>query len=285
MRRDNSQYTQIPGRRTNFGFTLVEIAIVLLIISVLLGSVLIPIGGVFEQSQRKLVKAQLEEVNQALVGFAVTNGRLPCPASGSSAGSEDPQGGGNCAGVDSSDVAHGFVPVVTPGLVGETNEDGLLLDTWANPLRYSVTQVNSSPSTGPDFTTQGAMRSVGLSNLQPNIAICTRATSNPNCPKTAGNNNALRANQVPVLIFSMGKDWRDYGGTDQLGNAGEGRSGERFNTVATGASGRTYPLPGDNVFVSKPYNQLEGDEHFDDIVVWLSENILYTRMIQAGVLP
>ena len=68
------------------GFTLIEIAIVMTIISLLLGAILVPLGGAFEQSQRKTVKAQLEEINDALIGFAAANGRLPCPASGTSAG-------------------------------------------------------------------------------------------------------------------------------------------------------------------------------------------------------
>ena len=46
-----------------------------------------------------------------------------------------------------------------------------------------------------------------------------------------------------------------------------------------------YPIASNDVFVAKPYTQIDGDEKFDDLVYWLSENVLYTRMLQAGVLP
>jgi hypothetical protein len=45
-------------------------------------------------------------------------------------------------------------------------------------------------------------------------------------------------------------------------------------------------LNGDQVFVSRVRTSLgaAGGE-FDDIVTWLSENVLYNRMVAAGQLP
>lgn len=201
MNGHNPTLMKIPRKQASPGFTLVEIAMVLLIISLLLGSLLVPLGGVFEQSKRQITTAQLEEINQALIGFAIVNGRLPCPGGGNSAGLEDPQGGGAYSNTDSSAVAHGFVPASTLALLGETDTDGLLLDSWANPIRYSVTQTNSDPATGPDFTTQGIMRQTGIANLKASIVVCTRASGDPGCPATATDNNALRGNQIPALVF------------------------------------------------------------------------------------
>ena len=48
--------------KRQLGFTLVEISIVLLIISLLLGAILVPLGSAFEESQRSGVKRQLEEM-------------------------------------------------------------------------------------------------------------------------------------------------------------------------------------------------------------------------------
>ena len=267
------------------GFSLIEIAIVLLIIGLISTAILVPLGGAFEQSRRRATTLQLEEVNRALIGFAVAKERLPCPASGTSAGAEAPPGGGACTGADAHGTAHGFVPAATLGLFGEVNADGLLLDSWGNPIRYTVTQVNTDPGRGPDFTTQGGMRATGLSNLRANIVICTRAAQHDHCPESSGDGNTVRANEIPALVLSLGADWREFSGADQLANAGERKTGGTYTSVISTASGFDYPVPGDNIFVSNAFNQIDGEGKFDDIVMWLSENILYTRLIQAGVLP
>ncbi|MEM7292225.1 MAG: prepilin-type N-terminal cleavage/methylation domain-containing protein [Pseudomonadota bacterium] len=268
--------------RSTRGFTLVEIAIVLLIISLLLGAILVPLGSAFEESQRTGVKRQLEEVGEALIGFAVSRGRLPCPATGDSNGEEVilDTASGQC------EEFHGFVPAVTLGLLGETNADGLLVDIWNNPLRYSVTDTDDDGDGLFDFTFAGGMRAAGIAVLDPDFVICTSGTTSIGCPDIGGDGNTLRANQIPAVVLSMGKDWREFDGIDQLANAGEDISGGVFDDTLTGGNTSIeYPIPANDVFVAKPYTQIDGDEKFDDLVYWISENILYTRMLQAGVLP
>ena len=268
------------AKRSDAGFSLLEIAIVLLVFGLLLGGLINPLSDGVERSRRATTQAQLQTINQALVGFAIANERLPCPASATSAGREDPLGGGLCS-TKVDDIAHGFIPAASLALLGPTDADGLLLDAWGNPLRYSVSQIGDDAS--PNFTTQGAIRSAGAGNLTPNIVVCTRASTSPNCTGTTG--NALRANQIPALSLSMGADWRDYRSADQLANAGEQLAAGSYASHVTTPSGKTHALPRDAVFVSKPYNQIVGDRQFDDLVIWLSENALYTQLLQAGLLP
>ena len=254
------------------GFTLVEISIVLVIVTLLLGALLVPLGGAFEESRRKRTRAQLEEIHEALVGFAVSKGRLPCPATGTSGSLEMPVGGGDCT------APNGFVPAATLGLIGDLNEDGLLLDVWGNPLRYSVDQSDVGGESGADFTTAGDLSRVGMSNLSPSLVVCISASTSVTC----GGANNMRANQIPAIAFSMGADWNQFSSSqcsssvDQCANVGEADG----SSIAAG-----YPVPGNNIFVSKSYTEREGNEKFDDIVIWVSENLLYTRLIQAGVLP
>ena len=169
--------------------------------------------------------------------------------------------------------------------MGETNVDGMLIDVWGNPLRYSVTQSDIDADGNPDFTTQAEMRDVRLPFLAPNIVICTSATSSKNCTAKGGDGNTIRANEIPAIVFSMGRDWPDITGADQTANAGEGFTGGDYNVTISGSSGRTYPVPGNGVFVSKSFTQIEGDDKFDDIVLWLSAGVFYTRLIQVGALP
>lgn len=62
------------------GFTLVEMAIVLAIVGLLLGGLLPTIQGQVEQQHRNETRKNLEEIKDALSGYALINGRLPCPA-------------------------------------------------------------------------------------------------------------------------------------------------------------------------------------------------------------
>ncbi|MCS3904424.1 prepilin-type N-terminal cleavage/methylation domain-containing protein [Methylohalomonas lacus] len=65
---------------SNKGFTLVELAMVLLIIGLLLGGLLMPLATQVEQRDRRLVGEQLEDIKRALLGYAVINGNFPCPS-------------------------------------------------------------------------------------------------------------------------------------------------------------------------------------------------------------
>ena len=70
------------------GFSLVEIAVVLVIISVLIAIVAVPLATQIEQRRTEATLKQLEVIKEALIGFATAKGRLPCPATLNSAGLE-----------------------------------------------------------------------------------------------------------------------------------------------------------------------------------------------------
>ncbi|MDX2459302.1 MAG: prepilin-type N-terminal cleavage/methylation domain-containing protein, partial [Gammaproteobacteria bacterium] len=69
----------MAARNAPGGFTLVEMAVVLAIVALLLGALLTPLAT--QQSLRKNKEAErdLREIKEALLGFAVANGRLPWP--------------------------------------------------------------------------------------------------------------------------------------------------------------------------------------------------------------
>ena len=62
------------------GFTLVEMAIVLVIVALLLGGLLPVISSQIEQQRRNETRKNLDEIQQALIGYAIINGTLPCPS-------------------------------------------------------------------------------------------------------------------------------------------------------------------------------------------------------------
>lgn len=258
---------------TQSGFSLIEVAVVMVILALVLAAAITPLSTQIELRKIKQSESRVDEVIEALYGFAAANGRLPCPATPTSAGQQSPAGGGNCT------LMSGFVPGATLGLRGEYDADGLLLDAWGNPVRYSVTQTAGTW----DFTTNGQMQAVTMAGLAPDLVICDQASaSNTAC--SAG--NPLSVNAVAVII-SLGKDGVQaragggMSGAGQLENSGE-------LTLGAGPSGVQYRVGGANnqVFVSRTYsNNSHPDGEFNDIVNWISPNVLYSKMLDANALP
>ncbi|MBI3479519.1 MAG: prepilin-type N-terminal cleavage/methylation domain-containing protein [Nitrosomonadales bacterium] len=245
------------------GFSLIEMAIVLFIVALLLGGLVPTLSGQVEQKRMNETRQQLEEIQQALLGYAIINGRLPCPASATSNGEEDPLGGGNC-----NHFYDGFVPAATLGLAG-TGSSGFAIDSWGNRMHYAVTSWNSaSPALNNVFTTAGGIKTAGLSNLAPNLLVCSAAsTSTTSC--SAANSSLTASPGVPAVIYSTGKNG-GYGGTGL---------DEAENPNPNSADN-------DRIFVSHiPTPGTAPNGEFDDIVVWISPNILINRMVAAGRLP
>lgn len=239
------------------GFTLVEMAMVLLIVGLLLGGLMPTLSTQMESQRISETRKQLEEIQQALVGFATANGRLPCPAGASTNGEENPTSGGNC-----TNFYDGFVPAATLGITS-VDSRGLVVDGWGNAIRYVVAN-NTVSGVANTFTSTNGMQSATMDNIANAslLNICASATgiTGSNCGAAA---NKL-TDKVPALVYSLGKNG-GYGGagTDEAAN-----------------------LDGNRVFVSHtPTPSSAANGEFDDLMIWLSPNILFNRMVAAGQLP
>jgi prepilin-type N-terminal cleavage/methylation domain-containing protein len=174
------------------GFSLVEMAMVLAIVTLLLGGLLPTLSAQMEAQRLKETRKQLDEIQQALLGYAIINGRLPCPAY--SSGEEDPVGGGIC-----NHAYDGFVPAATLGLT-TTDSNGFAVDPWGNRIRYAVASSNAGA-----FTKPNGMSATGLSALAPNLLVCSTATGISGSSCAAG--AALTSSPgVPAVIYSSGKN-------------------------------------------------------------------------------
>lgn len=222
------------------GFTLLEMSIVLLVMGLLLGSVMRPMGGAIKERQRSETQMLLSEIREALIGFASVHRRLPCPVSSATAGS--------VAANTQCLVEHGFVPAALLGISGHYNDNGLLVDSWGQPIGYHVSLSDADGNGLPDFTTADEMRLVGIQNLMPQYEVCDGTSC-----------SQLRANNLPAVLVS-GAGTQNLS-ADEIENRDE-----------------------DNRFVSRDLD-IAGQDQFDDIVLWVSGNILYTRLLQAQVLP
>ena len=233
------------------GFSLVEIAVVLVILTILLSIVAVPLATQVEQRRVDETQKFLEGAKDALYGFAAANGRLPCPATGG-AGQESPVGGGACTALV------GFLPAVTLGLT-PVDAFGFAIDAWAdgNPLRrigYAVSNSNGAALTTTDGVRVATMATVSASITH--LYVCatglTAAPPTNNCGATV----TTLADKAPAVLFSLGKN------------------------SAKNSFDETNNQNGDRVFTSG-----NRTDTFDDIVTWLSLNTLFDRMVKAGKLP
>ncbi len=300
------------GSISHKGFTLVEIAIVLIIVSVLLGYTVAMFPRQQELKQYNAVDRDMDRMIEAIIGFAQVNGRLPCPAIPNTAGVEDY----DFAGDTGCNNFGGFVPVNTLGLSGRVNQDSLLLDPWGNPYRYYVSDSDFDGDGNFDFVSPGEMRDIGLIDsdgdgyidLDGNYMICDdNGTSlDDQCTgavEVFGNYfagpPAMYAG-APAVLLSPGKNWPQWqptapppdntpdGGAvnDELENIGGNFSSAAPLSMAAGPSGLSYTLKdvagGETTFVRRTTGFADD---YNDIVVWISPSVLFSRMIQAEQLP
>lgn len=117
------------------GFTLIEMAIVLVVLGMILMVAFYAIPRLTERARLETTKATMDEVAKALTSFAAVNSRLPCP---------DVNGDGleGTAGTCAAGDVVGRVPYRTLGLADP------VLDEAHLPVRYAV--YRNSNSTASD---------------------------------------------------------------------------------------------------------------------------------------
>jgi prepilin-type N-terminal cleavage/methylation domain-containing protein len=233
-------YINRPNLSKTNGFTLVEIAIVLVILGLLITGLIMPLAAQYDLKNYNETRTRVATIKEAIVGFAIVNGRLPCPADGTIAS------GVAGAGLEVCTVTSvaGVVPWATLGLP-ET-------DAWNRRLTYHVTQsfTDGNPDACDTSTTSFALCSIG------DITVTDSAVN--------------IATNIPVLIVSHGKN--GFGAF--LSN------GTQISSAA-GSTNEQENADADSIFILSETNL----QTFDDVVEWVSPNVLFNRMVTAGRLP
>ncbi len=245
--------------KSQSGFTLIELAIVLFVVGLMLGGFLGPLSTSIELEQRAVLDNDYDEIDDALIGFVIANGRFPCPdcpdaATGTCVaadiddGLEDRAGGVCKAGVTTT--IEGNLPWVTLGVTGT--------DPWGSTLQYAV-ETNYADSTDGDGCTPVT---AGIS-----FSLCSAATiiiqdQGDACPVVPPHNPAPSnvATGVPALVYSQGANF------------------------ATSSCYETENTDGDAVFVYKAYST-DDDLYYDDMLLWISPHVLNSKMVKAEILP
>lgn len=231
------------------GFTLVELTIVLVIVALLLGGLTTAFTVQQDNSSLKETRQALATINDALIGFAVANGRLPRPAQSGTNGLERTA---NCA---TEGDCTGFIPWQTLGITKT--------DSWGKLIRYSVTPAfsNSAPFT---LTTIATKKIQSRDSTGAAVYLVGSASA---CDATA---NLCS----PAVVYSSGKlnrGWLDDG--TMLTDASSTNVDEEANATGT------------TLFYSRQQSSGGTGGEFDDIVTWIPVTVLFNRMIAAGKLP
>lgn len=169
------------------GFTLVEMAVVLVIIGLLLGGLLIPLSTQMENDRRKETQATLEAIREALIGYAVINERLPCPDNNNNGLADD-------ACSNSNSQAHGTrLPYASLGVSAT--------DAWNRPWTYVVNGA---------FTDTATL----------NVGTAGAGAGRIRVSSVTGCGSALLADDVPALVLSEGKNDLTTSPLEQENNPG-----------------------------------------------------------------
>jgi prepilin-type N-terminal cleavage/methylation domain-containing protein len=251
-----------PRRRVR-GFSLTELAMVLAIVGVLLGALMYTLFAQVESRAWSDTQSRLDAGRDAVLGFAVANGRLPCPARGDGIADEVRDAQGQCRDGAGEIYYGGFLPARAIGYQ-PIDAEGYGVDAWGNRIRYAVAKSVAgcaSPQL-PHFTHAANLKANGITCQPGDLLVCRAAAGVTGTTCGASSNVITNQNVLVAIIWSMGKS-ANPGGADESAN-----------------------LNGDAVFVSHPPAPAGASGgSFDDMLVWIPAGLLYGRLISAGVLP
>ncbi len=236
------------------GFSLIELTIVLFIIALLSSALMLGLSAQREIATTQDVERQLENAKESLLGFAISNGRLPCPADLAAPKICPYNPALLCPGFEGvlkpdgkCTSQYGVLPWLTLGL-SQT-------DPWGNPFTYFVSEQFSGKlpvGIQASFTLEsGITNTTGLADIK----------------TLSSQGGTTIAIDLVAVIVSHGR--RNAGAYLSDGTKIPGAIGDEFensNNTQTFVAGTPTP-------------------NFDDQLVWISQHILKSRMVAVGKLP
>ena len=259
------------------GFTLIELAVGIVVIALLLGGILVPLRNQVETRKVDETQRMLAQAREAVLGYVVANGYFPCPADSSSNGAEalppDPpgpaphdSGNGICAAStgDGSAGYHGFLPARTLGFA-PVDDQGYGIDAWgltSNRIRYSLYADTST--IGKALVRSGGMAALGIPALGGatlfNVCLSGTGVTAVDCGAGAPPTQITLASNAVVVIWSVG------------------------SRSAAASVHETENLSSNRVFVNRTRSDATGAE-FDDLMTWIPMTVVISRMVAGGQLP
>jgi len=173
------------------GFSLVEMAIVLTIVGLLMATLLPSLSAQIEQQRRAETKKYMEDVRNALIGYAVINEYLPCPDT-------DGDGASNTPCQDVATKQFGTLPYKDLGVTSA--------DAFGVALVYGVSKKFADSSAHFTLSDIGTMRVCTTQSCSPSTTILTSA--------------------APAVLVSRGPNWALTPSSDETENTDSATSGD-----------------------------------------------------------
>ena len=235
------------------GFTLIELAIVLVIVTILIGGLAVPLSAQIQARRIAETRQTLQEAREAILGYAMTHlatpvgkRRLPCP---------DTDGDG-IEDLVSNDCKkfYGWMPWVSLGTAPN--------DAWGNRLGYGVIEAFGSKASG--FSSSSALNNSASTT---SLSICTVYTCSSLAPDVA--------KDIAFVLVSHGPN--GWGARNVNGNTLATPSGPDEQKNLKKATEET------KIYVSRSQTKPgAANGEYDDLIVWISFNQLIARVCPAG---
>jgi prepilin-type N-terminal cleavage/methylation domain-containing protein len=278
-------------RHAHRGFTLIEVAICMVILGLVLTGLVVSLSQQLQQRRLMDTRTTLKDANDALLAFVTANARLPCPALVGGNGIESTTAPGVCT------AAAGLLPAVTLGL-SNLDANGLLNDGWADgsvfdnagvknyprAIRYSVArllgtaQCNALTTAKLGLNACAASTRSNVGSALANVAgggnglfVCrSRGGMGALLNRCGTPANSLALNAVAV-IWSQGPT-----GNDTLGNSlDENQNAGELTGVGIARA-----------FVMRdPTGSAAAAGRFDDVVSWVSWGAVADKLMVAWQVP
>jgi prepilin-type N-terminal cleavage/methylation domain-containing protein len=229
------------------GFTLIEIAVVLVIVGLLVGSFIGTFANRIDDTRRDNTKKELDKIKRVLMAYAYTRSppHLPCPDTDDPPDGLENRAAGNCS-------ATGYLPWRELG-VGYA-------DVWDNRYRYWV-NTDYANNIGFDLATSDA--SSGTVNTRIGV------------PKQEILDNAV------AVVFSYGKNMLGGKSVDGIDRAIIPAGGTHFDELENDDNDIHFISRPPREEGASAMN----GGFYDDITVWISSYELKAKMVETGVLP
>lgn len=247
-----------PSQRLqNTGFTLVEMAVVVLLMGIVLTMGVRMLQATQANAALSETRLKQERIKAALIGFFRTNGRLPCPDAALPPTGVEPA---SCLAL----AGRGVLPWRVLGLSVGDVQDG-----WSNFFTYRV--ANATPATSKNWTVKTGATAFSLRELTAPLATFTFQERSD-----AGVLGAALVPNPVVMLISHGKNGagaRTFRGTGVL-------------PAPVGADELANATAASTAFVMRTPTDVSAAAGgaFDDVVTFMTPNQLLQPMLDDKTL-
>ena len=242
------------------GFSLVELAIALAVLGVMLTGLLGPLQQLRTHQRQQDTRAALAAIRQGLLGYAMSHGRLPCPADPALADSHAQAGLACRILACPASVRPACCPGKTLGAPA--------LDAWGHRYSYAVAAGTASLSANWRI-------------LRPAVRQSWQAAWYVH--RLPAPRHRLRCSKRGWRHWVLSHGANGYGGWDALGQALPGASassGEQLNIVTAGRDLGSNGAPKAVLWPDK-----SGRGRCDDVLEAIPAPLLLHALVSAGRLP